>query len=149
MVSLSLELKNNSKDVQKIKRLYSDVVRLSSRILITIFTLRDMEKTLNRPFVFKGIAYDEFMGKEIRVLRFKIIKTYPELDDRDPDLRLFLKSNGDVADVKISKKAEWEMPKDYISESSDESDHDDFTQINHNTQLQQIKNAPFSRSMKN
>ena len=41
------------------------------------------------------------------------------------------------------------MPKDYVSDSSDESDHEDFTQINHNTQLQQIKNAPFSRSMKN
>jgi hypothetical protein len=91
MVSLSIDLKNHSKDLQKVKRLYSDVVRLSSRILIAICTLKDTEKTLNRPFVFKGIAYDEFMGKEIRVLRFKIIKAYPELADRDPDLRLFLK----------------------------------------------------------
>ncbi len=53
-------------------------MRLSSRIYLAIAALKYSEKTLNRPFVFKGIAYDDFMNKEIRVVRYKIIKQYPE-----------------------------------------------------------------------
>jgi hypothetical protein len=47
---------------------------------VAIQELKYNEKALNRPFVFKGIAYDEFMNKEIRVVRYKILKQYPELE---------------------------------------------------------------------
>lgn len=85
---------------------------------MAIHTLKYTEKSLNRPFVFKGIAYDEFMGKELRVVRYKILRSHPDLE-QDPDMRLFLRQNGDVGDVRLAKKTEWELPKDYISDSSD------------------------------
>lgn len=96
-------------------------MRLSSRIYLAIAALKYSEKTLNRPFVFKGIAYDDFMNKEIRVVRYKIIKQYPELEF-DPDLRLFLRANGDVGDTRIAKRADYDLPKDYISDSDESED---------------------------
>lgn len=80
MVELTHELKHGSRQIDKIKQLYADSVRLSSRIFIAIIELKYNEKALNRPFVFKGIAYDEFMNKEIRVVRYKILKQYPQLE---------------------------------------------------------------------
>lgn len=121
MVELTHELKRNSNDTEKIKHLYGDTVRLSSRIYLAILALKYNEKALNRPFVFKGIAYDEFMNKEIRVMRYKILKQQPDLQN-DPDLRLYLKINGDVGDTRISKRADYDLPKDYISDSSESED---------------------------
>jgi thymidylate kinase len=132
MVELTHELKRHSNDTEKIKRLYGDAVRLSSRIYLAILALKYSEKTLNRPFVFKGIAYDEFMNKEIRVMRYKILKQQPDLQN-DPDLRLFLKVNGDVGDTRISKRADYDLPKDYISDSSESED-----EIQHRDSYQQI-----------
>ena len=73
------------------------------------------------------------MGKEIRVIRFKIMKAYPELDDKDPDMKLFMRTNGDVTDIRVAKKSEWEMPKDYESDSSESEE-----ELNHRESFQQI-----------
>lgn len=47
----------------KIQKLYFDIVRLSYRILNDLRTLKDIEKSLARPFMFNGNQYDdiEFM----------------------------------------------------------------------------------------
>ncbi len=48
---------------KKLSKLYFDIVRLSYRILNDLRTLKDIEKSLARPFMFNGNQYDdiEFM----------------------------------------------------------------------------------------
>jgi len=80
---------------------------LSSRIHIAILTLKDNEKALQRPFIFKGKPYDEIMVPEMRKLRLKIIRKLPELKEEN-ELKLFMRTNGDVGDVRKVDKSEWE-----------------------------------------
>ena len=45
-------------DHSRMKKLYIDLVKLSCRINVNIRTLRDIEKCMNRPFMFNGMNYD-------------------------------------------------------------------------------------------
>ena len=91
--------------------------------------LKHNERTLNRPFVFKGIAYDEFMSKEIRVIRHKLIKKYPNNFEYEEEMRHFLKPNGEIGDTLMSKRQDYELPKDYESSSEEESEEEDRSPI--------------------
>ena len=58
------------------------------------------------------------MVPEIRKLRLKILRKMPSLKEVN-ELKLFLRSNGDVGDVRKVDKSEWE------AKSADESDSDE------------------------
>ena len=73
--------------------------------------------------MFKGIAYDEFMAKEIRVIRHKLIRKYPEFEYEE-ELRHFMKPNGELGDTRIAKRVEFDLPKDYESSSEEESEEE-------------------------
>ena len=72
-----------------IKKLYVELAKLSSRVKVAIGTLRDIEKTMNRPFMFNGMRYDEDnMFYQMKRLRLKILRLMPHLSDA-PELKLF------------------------------------------------------------
>ena len=81
LMTLKLDLKAieiDDKGVKIIKKLYTDLVRLSSRIYIAIATLKDNEKALARPFIFARNQYDEdWMHKQMKSLRLKILEKCP------------------------------------------------------------------------
>lgn len=114
-------INKSRKNLDHIKNYYRDIVKLSSRIFLAIQGLKYTERALNRPFVFKAKVYDEFMNSEVRIMRHKILKVCPSLTGED-NLNLFLKTNGDVGDVKHAQVQEYEVPVGYESETDSEDD---------------------------
>ena len=55
---LKAEIRSEQPDPQKLAGLYFTLLRLSSRILTEIRTLKQIEKTMERPFMFNGVQYD-------------------------------------------------------------------------------------------
>ena len=51
-LKMDLKMRPEDQNIKIIKKLYTDLVRLSSRISIAIQTLKDNEKALSRPFIF-------------------------------------------------------------------------------------------------
>jgi len=83
-----------------VKTLYSELVKLSSRVFIRINTLKDFEKALQRPFVFKEKQYDEdMMYREMKNLRLKILRKLPRLGGTN-ELKQFLMPTGDIGDIR-------------------------------------------------
>jgi len=61
-------------DGNELKRLYKNLILLSARTLAEIRTLKTIEKTLNRPFMFHGIMYDmDFMHCQMKRKRLQIL----------------------------------------------------------------------------
>ena len=64
------------------KRLYEELLRDSARTLGGIRTLKSIEKTLNRPFMFREVMYDEdYMPNQMRRKRLQILMQMPELTE--------------------------------------------------------------------
>ena len=64
---LKQETRQTPVDLDRVKKCYSESVRLSSRIHAEIRVLKQMERSLNRPFVFNGNLYDEdYMSNQLR-----------------------------------------------------------------------------------
>ena len=100
------------------KKTYTEMVRLSSRIYIAIQTLKDNEKALHRPFIFARNQYDEgWMHKQMRSLRLKIIKKCPELKEAT-ELKMFFTKAGDISDIRKMNRAEYEQDSEEESSSS-------------------------------
>ena len=77
MVKQNLEKEYNLKTIRK---LYHDLVKMSSRVKVAISGLGEIEKAMNRPFVFSGVRYDEdHMFYQMKRLRLKVLKQIPKL----------------------------------------------------------------------
>ena len=61
------------------------------------------------------------MVPEMRKLRLKIIRKLPELKEEN-ELKLFMRTNGDVGDVRKVDKSEWEAKSQDESDSEEESE---------------------------
>ena len=48
----------NDYDLRVIRRLYVDLIKLSTRIKVAIRGLSEIERAMNRPFMFNGVRYD-------------------------------------------------------------------------------------------
>ena len=121
VMTLKIAMKDRleEKNIDKVvKKLYVDVVRLSSRIFIGIQTLKDNEKALQRPFIFSRNQYDEdWMHKQMKKLRVKIIETVPNLKDAN-ELKMFLCKSGDISDVRKMNKEEYELDSEEAESTS-------------------------------
>ena len=117
--------------MKELKKVYTDSVRLSSRIYIAIHTLKDNEKALSRPFIFARKQYDEdWMHKQMKSLRLKILKRKPELAETN-ELRMFFTKGGDVSDIRKLAKSEYEKDSEEEStSSSEEGDRLDNNSVN-------------------
>lgn len=85
-------------------KMYSDLVRISSRIYKMIDMLKDSEKCFDRPFMFKKKRYDDNIHYEMRDLRIEMLERIPNLKDHDK-LKLVLLANGEIADMREIKPA--------------------------------------------
>lgn len=69
-------------DLRTVRKTYQDLVRLSSRIMANIGTLKDIEKTMTRPFMFNGTRYDDnHMYLQMKRMRIKILRLIPRIAD--------------------------------------------------------------------
>ena len=139
VMSLKLDLKNRAEEphIEKvIKKLYADVVRLSSRIYIAIQTLKDNEKALARPFIFSRNQYDEdWMHKQMKKLRIKIVDTIPKLKEVN-ELKMFLCKNGDISDIRKMNKADYELDSEEAESTSDEEAEEESVEKFDNSSIQ-------------
>ena len=122
--------KDSQFDFKPIRKLYADIVRLSSRVKVTIGTLSDLEKALNRPFVFSGVRYDEdHMFNQMKRLRLKVIKAIPRLADTN-EMKMFYTIEGNISDIRRLKISDYEYASGdeagLSSDSEDPSDNEDF-----------------------
>lgn len=106
-----------------VKKLYSEAVRISGRIYEEIRVLKQIEKTLVRPFVFQGMIYDEdHMHAQMKRRRLQILQQFPELANAN-ELKRFLLANGTISDVRQISREETELKEEeplYSSSSEDE-----------------------------
>ena len=55
---LKKEQRKEAPESVKFRKLYQEIVKFSVRILGQIRVLKDIEKCMNRPFMFNGVMYD-------------------------------------------------------------------------------------------
>jgi hypothetical protein len=70
-------------DPNAILHKYSELIRITSKILKKIATLKDDEHCMKRPFVLRDIRYDvcdDLLYNQIKKLRVRILKNYPLLE---------------------------------------------------------------------
>ena len=111
--------------LRTIKKLYPELVRLSSRIYIAVATLKDNEKALHRPFIFARNQYDDdWMHKTLKSLRLRILKKCPELNEA-AELKVLLTKSGDVSDIRKLARSEYAKDSEAATTSSSEEDNMD------------------------
>jgi len=57
-----LQDSDNPRDLEIVRLLYSELIRISSKILRKIENMQNIEVCLKRQFVFEGIRYDDCEG---------------------------------------------------------------------------------------
>ena len=82
MNTLNSEI-DSYEDPNAILHKYSELIRITSKILKKIATLKDDEHCMKRPFVLRDIRYDvcdDLLYNQIKKLRVRILKNYPLLE---------------------------------------------------------------------
>lgn len=104
------------------KRLYEELLRDTARTLTEIRTLKSIEKTLSRPFMFNGIMYDEdFMPNQMKRKRLQILMQLPYLGE-SRELCRFMCPDGTIRNVNEVQREMTELEENEAlwSESDDE-----------------------------
>ena len=109
------------------KRLYEDLLRDTARTLTEIRTLKSIEKTLSRPFMFNGIMYDgDFMPNQMKRKRLQILMQLPYLGE-SRELCRFMCPDGTIRSLHEVQREQTELEENEAlwSESEDDMDEDD------------------------
>ena len=100
-----------------------DLVKLSARIKIAISGLGEIEKAMNRPFMFNGVRYDsDHMFFQMKRLRIKLIRSIPKLAGSQ-EMFMFYTIEGTISDVRKLKKTDYEFADGDSEAESSESDY--------------------------
>ncbi len=103
------ETRKNIPNQEVVKKLYKESTQLSGRIYSEIRTLKEIEHTLLRPFVFDGKIFDsDHMHGQMKRRRTQILNQFPELVETQ-ELNLFLTKAGGVSNVKTVDRAELDL----------------------------------------
>jgi len=103
------------------------------RILGRIRVLKDIEKCMNRPFMFNAVMYDgDHMFHQMKRKRLQMLALAPSLADCN-ELKMFMKQQGEMSNINKVKQEERELDEGealWSSDSESDSDGDDFSQFN-------------------
>lgn len=103
------------------------------RILGQIRVLKDIEKCMNRPFMFNAVMYDgDHMFHQMKRKRLQIAALAPGLLESN-ELKIFMKQQGEMSNVNKVTQEEKELDEGealWSSDSESDSDGDDMSQFN-------------------
>jgi len=86
-----------------------EATRISGRVHAEIRVLKEIEKTLHRPFVFGGKIFDrEFMHAQLKRRRVQILNQFPELG-ASHELNVFISLAGELSTVENLPRKETEL----------------------------------------
>ena len=144
---LKLEMSQDEPDGAAMTKLYAELVRRSARIHTEIRVIKQLEKTLTRPFVFNGNMYDgDHMFDQMRRKRLQILELCPDLAEVR-DLKMFMLPGGEISDTRKIKREDYELRQDEELWSSDseepDSETEDFNRLDEVSSLD--KSRPMGR----
>ena len=97
---------------ETVAQLYRDLVNLSARIYRGIDLLKQVEKSLNRPFMFRKKRYDDNLHYDMRDIRTQCLERCAGIKDNN-NMKMVLLANGEIGDMrdlaKPAKKAGEEL----------------------------------------
>lgn len=131
--ALKKEQRAQNPDQIKFRRLYQEMVKLSVRILGQIRVLKDIEKCMNRPFMFNAVMYDgDHMFHQMKRKRLQLLAMAPGLVDV-AELKLFLAETGELSNVGKLAQETIELEEGealWSSDSESDSNEDEFDDFN-------------------
>jgi len=106
---LKKETRKDKPDLEVVKKLYKESTHLSGHIYSEIRSLKQIEHTLLRPFVFDGKIFDsDHMHNQMKRRRIQILNQFAGLTGAQ-EINLFLTKAGEVSNVGNVSKEELEL----------------------------------------
>ena len=84
---------------ETVAKMYYDLVQLTGRIYKSIDALKDTEKTLDRPFMFRKKRWDDNLHYELKDLRDQLMEQLNGLKTNQ-NMKYVLLANGEVGDMR-------------------------------------------------
>lgn len=122
MKELKVEMRLESPNPGPLVSIYASLLKMSSRILMEIRVLKSLERTMDRPFMFSSVQYDnDHMHLQMKRKRCQILNLCPQLQN-STEMQKFMMPEGEMADARRLETEITELAADEALWSSDDED---------------------------